>query len=194
MSRSASAPPPTAALIHRRGPHLPFYAFGCTGPRPARRETLRKLVFGLKQIGNPDDRAFDRTTGEGFVDACDGQYADALAKGHGVNLLHAETTGALAGSAPSSWPRSELAKQSHLPGATDLTQYGEGGTSPKAFLNHHVANISTAIQAADAGMRHRARRRQHARPASIECPSPPSDPPLCMGRQSVVALCRDRGF
>ena len=34
--------------------------------------------------------------------------------------------------------------------ATDLTQYGEGRASPKAFLTHHVANISTTIQTADA--------------------------------------------
>ena len=43
-----------------------------------------------------------------------------------------------------------LARQSRLRGATDLTQYGEGRASSKAFLTHHVANISTAIQAADA--------------------------------------------
>ena len=47
-----------------------------------------------------------------------------------------------------------LAKQARLPGAmpgaTDLTKYGEGRASPKAFLTHHVANISTAVQAADA--------------------------------------------
>ena len=28
--------------------------------------------------------------------------------------------------------------------------YGEGRASPRSFLTHHVANISTAIQAADA--------------------------------------------
>ena len=42
-----------------------------------------------------------------------------------------------------------LAKQSRLQGATDLTQYGEGRASPKAFLTHHVANILTAIQAVE---------------------------------------------
>ena len=36
-----------------------------------------------------------------------------------------------------------LAKQSRLQGATDLTQYSEGRASPKTFLTHHVANIST---------------------------------------------------
>ena len=43
-----------------------------------------------------------------------------------------------------------LARQSRLQGATDLTHYGEGRASSKAFLTHHVANISTAIQVADA--------------------------------------------
>ena len=43
-----------------------------------------------------------------------------------------------------------LAKQTRLAGATDLTQYGEGRVSTKAFLTHHVANISTVVQAADA--------------------------------------------
>ena len=125
--------------VHNRA-HI--YAFGCTA------EHLRKLVFGLRRIGAPDEPAFNRTTGAGFVDACDGQYADALAKGHGVNLLHAETTGALG--AIFMTVLRVLAKQSRLPGATDFTQYGEGRASPKACLTHHVASISTAIQAADA--------------------------------------------
>ena len=30
------------------------------------------------------------------------------------------------------------------------TRYGEGRASPHSFLTHHVANISTAIQTADA--------------------------------------------
>ena len=51
---------------------------------------------------------------------------DALAKGHGVNLLHAETTGALG--AIFMTVLRVLAKQSRLPGATDcFTQYGDRG-------------------------------------------------------------------
>ena len=47
-----------------------------------------------------------------------------------------------------------LARQSRLRGATDLTQYGEGRASSKAFLTYpsrrqHL-EFSTAIQAADA--------------------------------------------
>jgi hypothetical protein len=33
---------------------------------------------------------------------------------------------------------------------THGTRYGEGRASPRSFLTHHVANISTAIQTADA--------------------------------------------
>ena len=119
-----------------------IYAFGCT------EESVRKLVYGLKQIGEPTDAKYDRNTGKGRVEKADGQYADALQRGVGVALLHAETTGALA--TGFMLILRTLAKQTRLPGATDLTQYGEGRASPKAFLTHHVANISTVIQAADA--------------------------------------------
>ena len=119
-----------------------IYAFGCT------EENIRKLVYGLKQIGDPSDEKYDRSTGKGRVDKVDGQYADALQRGIGVALLLVETTGAL--SAGFMTILRILAKQARLPGATDLTQYGEGRASPKAFLTHHVANISTAVQAADA--------------------------------------------
>ena len=47
-----------------------------------------------------------------------------------------------------------LARQTRLPGATDNTRFGEGRASPRSFLTHHVANISTAIhEAADAQSR-----------------------------------------
>ena len=39
---------------------------------------LRKLVFGLKQIGDPpSDSKYDRTKGAGYVAECDGQYGSA---------------------------------------------------------------------------------------------------------------------
>ena len=118
------------------------HAFGCT------EENLRKLVLGLKQVGSRSDAPYDRVTGAGFVAAHNGQYADALSKGVGVSLLVAETTGALAASFMTILRL--LARQTRLPGATDNTRYGEGRASPRSFLTHHVANISTAIQAADA--------------------------------------------
>jgi len=105
---------------------------------------------------DPGDRAFDRTTGEGFVAACQGQYADALAKGHDVSLHHAESTGAL-GPVLMATLRI-LARQSRLQGATDLTHYGEGRASSKAFLPTTSPTsrppsstaIHRAIQVADA--------------------------------------------
>ena len=68
----------------------------------------------------------------------------------GVSLLVAETTGALAASFMTILRL--LARQTRLPGATDNTRYGEGRASPRSlsFLTHHVVNISTAIQTADA--------------------------------------------
>jgi len=45
---------------------------------------------------------------------------------------------------------SDFTRQTRLPGATDNTRYGEGRAFPHSFLTHHVANISTAIHAADA--------------------------------------------
>ena len=42
-----------------------------------------------------------------------------------------------------------LARQTRLPGATDAARDGEGPRVPPfLILTHHVANISTAIQAA----------------------------------------------
>ena len=103
----------------------------------------------LSDVGAPRATpAVDRTKGAGYVAECDGQYADALSRNIGVSLLLVETTGAL-GAAFMTILRI-LAKQTRLPGATDITQYGEGRASTKAFLTHHVANISTVVQAADA--------------------------------------------
>ena len=56
------------------------YAFGNTA------KSLRRLVFGLKQIGDPSDRAFDRTTGEGFVPPPPLLAADADAAGSSMYM------------------------------------------------------------------------------------------------------------
>ena len=73
-----------SAVHSRRPPHR----IGCT------EEDLRKTVFGLEHIGALDEPAFDRTNGTGYVAACDGDYADAIAKHHKTHLLIVETTGA----------------------------------------------------------------------------------------------------
>ena len=71
-----------------------------------------------------------------------------LVCGFVVRLLHAETTGAISTAFMATLR--VLGRLSRRAGSIDLTQYGEGRASPKFFLTHHAANISTAIQAADA--------------------------------------------
>ena len=45
---------------------------------------MRRKVYGLAAVGNEGERAFDRIAGRGRVAPCDGDYADAISKGHGV--------------------------------------------------------------------------------------------------------------
>ena len=40
---------------------------------PIHAQNIRKLVYGLKQIGDPSDEKYDRSTGKGRVDKVDGQ-------------------------------------------------------------------------------------------------------------------------
>ena len=101
-------------------------------------------MLGLKQVGDPSDAPYDRSAGSGYVAHYDGQYSDALAKGIGVTLLHAETTGAISTAFMATLRI--LGRLSRRAGSIDLTQYGEGRASPKFFLTHHAASISTAIQ------------------------------------------------
>ena len=68
---------------------------------------------------------------------------------------------------PKKWESVILPKQARLPGATDLTQYGKGRASTKAVLTHHVANISTVVQASGGRRPHRAQRHHLARKASV---------------------------
>ena len=110
-------------------------------------EEQRRKNYGLSQIGQPGDRPYDRTDGDGFVAERAGDYADALSKGHGVLLLLAESTGALA---PAFIKLLRiLAKSAALPTGGDTTVYGESRASHHAFFPHHLAAISAAIVAAD---------------------------------------------
>ena len=101
-------------------------AFGCT------EEDLRKKVFGLKLIGSPNEDAFNRLTGKGFVAACDGDYADAIAKRYKTHLLIVETTGAH-NRALMELLRGLGAKAAEK-GALDGTCYGEAHHSPRDFV------------------------------------------------------------
>ena len=105
-------------------------------------------MLGLKARGTPADRPLDRRSGEGRVHARDGDYADALKKGHRVHLLVSESTGAL--SRGITTLLSCLAKAVRAPEGHDSTVYGTGRASPKSFYTHHVAAISSAIVRADA--------------------------------------------
>ena len=118
------------------------FAFGNT------LESLTAKVLGLKARGAPTDRPLDRVTGEGRVHARDGDYADALSKGHRVHLLSSESTGALSRGVTTLL--SCLAKSTRAPEGQDSTAYGTGRASPKSFYTHHIAAISSAIVRADA--------------------------------------------
>ena len=63
-----------------------LFAFGNT------LESAIKTVLGLRQQGVDGQRPFDRTSGEGFVAAHDGDYADALRKRYSVVLTCFTTT------------------------------------------------------------------------------------------------------
>ena len=118
-----------------------FIAFGNT------LESLRKRVLGLTQVGTPDEAAFDRTTGQGYVAACDGDYADALRKRFSVVLFACEANGAL--SRPAVRYLKNLSRLAQQKFRTDGTVYGSSRLSTRSFFVHHLAAISSAITTAD---------------------------------------------
>ena len=118
------------------------FAFGNT------EEALRTKVFGLSERGDKAQGALDRRTGRGWVGEKPGDYADALAKGHGVILLGCESTGALF--TAFTLLLKALGRAANAPGTHDSTVYGSGRASPQGFYAHHVAAISSAVVNADA--------------------------------------------
>ena len=113
-----------------------FIAFGNT------EEDLRAMVFGVTEGLGPSGTR-DRTTGAGRVNGRRGHYADAISKGHGVALLHTETTGAVA--MPFVLLLRILASIVRRPGASDATVYGSSRSSTRSFLVHHLAAVSSSI-------------------------------------------------
>ena len=102
------------------------YAFGCT------EEDQRRKNYGLRQIGLPGQPPLDRTTGIGHVAERDGDYADALSKGHGFLLLLAENTGAIA---PAFVKLLRiLARSARLPTGSDTTVYGTSRASHHSLV------------------------------------------------------------
>ena len=125
-------------------------AQGCT------LEHLTKLVKGLKQIGIPGQRPYDRVTpaaqlrahGRGYVAASDGQYVDALRKRRRVILAAVETSGGW--NAEGIRALGALARRSKRRGGRDGTAYGTSATATRSFFLHHLAAISAAVVFADA--------------------------------------------
>ena len=105
-------------------------------------------MFGLKERGANTNRPFNRATGEGYVAACNGSYADALAKKNNVILIGTESTGALMHGVI--FLLHILAKNIKSGIAQDTTVYGSARVSPKTFFAHHVAEIAAAVVFADA--------------------------------------------
>ena len=117
-------------------------AFGGT------REKLIGDVLGLSQRGDPSQPAYNRLTGEGYVAAKDGAYADAIAKGHSTLLLVTESTGAMSDDLVHLLR--SLAYHKKVDGHRDTTIYGLGRMSVQSFFQHHMSAISSAIVLADA--------------------------------------------
>ena len=92
-------------------------------------------------------RAFDRSTGDGRVDAADGDYSDALSKGYGTTLLVAETSGAISAAFDAMLRRYGRLAQS--PSVHDYTEYGDSAASTRSFYHYHLAAHATALVFAD---------------------------------------------
>ena len=99
-------------------------------------ELLREITLGVPARGDGDERPLDRATGEGRVEARDGDYADALTKGTEVHLLITETTGAFSRSLEKALRA--LATVAKLPEVDDTTIYGISRASPRSFYGHHA--------------------------------------------------------
>ena len=102
-------------------------------------ESLVLLTLGVKQRGLSSDRAFDHTSGIGYVPPHDGHYSDGLAKGNTILLLISEIFGAVNGVS-----LRFLTRLSHrFKGCKDIKYHDRGGREVSFFL-HYARAISTA--------------------------------------------------
>ena len=111
-------------------------------------ESSIKTVLGLKQIGTDGERPYDRCSGQGFVAACDGDYADALRKKRSVVLFLTESSGAVESRGVRLFAR--LSKDVRRKGAVDGTVYGTAATSTRSFFVHHLSAVAAGAIRADA--------------------------------------------
>ena len=108
----------------------------------------RVVLRALARLKLEGQRQLDRTSGDGFVAAHDGDYADALRKRRSVVLFNTESTGAIC-------PRgirllAQLAKDARRKGATDSTVCGTARTSTRSFFAHHLSAVAAGVIHADA--------------------------------------------
>ena len=98
-------------------------------------------MYGVRARGGGDP--LDHATGVGRVDAHDGYYADARAKGHAVELLITEATGGVHHSALAMLKRYQTALRA-APGS-DRTTYGRSRTAARGYTGHWLRLLSTSI-------------------------------------------------
>ena len=119
---------PSTAMGHSVG-------FGCT------EERLLYMTLGCIERGDPSQGAFSHDTGEGWVQAKEGHYHDAIYNKHNSVkvMIFDDLGGATSGTAKTI---KSLAKNASGKGARDATDYGE--THTKCFYQHHSTAISLA--------------------------------------------------
>ncbi|EOD03768.1 hypothetical protein EMIHUDRAFT_108145 [Emiliania huxleyi CCMP1516] len=155
---------------------------------------LRRRCLPCRWALFTSEEQLDRVSGDGWVAAKDGDYADALAKGHTVILLVTESTGGRAFSADLDRVLRQLARTARASGSIDHTPYGTSrASSTRSHYTFHSAAISAAIVTADAltiqnsaaalgfeltlDPRDLARRSSSGRPPLRSAPPPPPAPP-----------------
>ena len=104
-------------------------------------------MHGAKQRGTPADDWLDRRSGRGRVNATDGQYSDAIAKGHPVRLWTVEGSGAVNGLLQLTIR--QLARIASTSSGNGTTIYGSSRASTTDFYPHHITAIATAVTAAN---------------------------------------------
>jgi hypothetical protein len=119
-----------------------IYAFGNT------LERYQTMILGCPARGVSGDGPFDHTTGQGWVAAQVGDYADALQKRDTVVPWIMENTGGIS-PVPCSVAR-RLGRHASAKSAIDRTKYGHSRVSTKSFYTHHTQRISAAVVRYDA--------------------------------------------
>ena len=122
-----------------------LYGFGNT------EEKLRVKILGCKPRGRRQDGAFIHMgphAGTGWVKGVEGDYRDALSKGHKTKIVLVETTGGISPHTRAICRRH--ARRATAKGARDKTKYGTTRISTRSFYTHHTQRLSLAAVRLDA--------------------------------------------